>query len=480
MSADTRVDLVVLGAGPAGINAAITAASHGLSVVLVEQNHAAGGQVFRPMPAQFRALPHHKPSAELKLGDELREKLKHSNVQARFSHTVWNISPGFRVDAVGPDGPVHWDCQAVIAAGGTTERVVPFPGWTLPGVLGLAAATIMLKSQNMLPGKNTLVAGCGPLLAAVGAGIVKGGGIVAALVDASPKSTWLKSAPSLLSRPDLIWQGLTWLGKIKSTGAPVLSAHAIERVEQDGEQLRATLAPVDAQRRFILGAPKKTILVDTVVVGNGLVPGTDITRALRATHEFVNELGGWVPLIDDYCRTSVSKLYSAGDSCGISGAAAAIHHGELAGLAVAHDLGKLDEANFFDLTRKVQPRLARAQSFGRTMGALMALPPKQVESIEPSTIICRCEDVTRREIDDAVSSGAGDMNQVKAWTRCGMGPCQGRSCGDVAASLVALKLGSREKAGWFSGRAPMRPVSLEQLTGNYEYDDIPVPKAAPL
>jgi thioredoxin reductase/bacterioferritin-associated ferredoxin len=480
MSANIKVDVLVLGAGPAGINAAVAAARHGLTVVLVDQNHAAGGQVFRPIPAQFQLNATHQPSPELKLGDEQRQKLKQSNVQVYASHTVWNVSPGFRVDAVGPDGPVHWDCQAVIAAGGTTERVVPFPGWTLPGVIGLAAATIMLKSQNMVPGNNTLVAGCGPLLAAVAAGIIKGGGTVAGVIDASSKSAWLKSTPKLLSRPDLMMQGVKWLTLVRKTGAPLLSSYAIEKVEQDGALLRATIAPVDAQRRFIHDAPRKTLMADTIVVGNGLVPGTDVTRALRATHTFINELGGWVPLIDDYCRTSVASLYAAGDGCGISGAAAAIHHGELAGLTVARDLGKLDEQAFKPLADQVRRQLSKAQTFGQAMGALMALPPLQVETIAPDTIVCRCEDITRQEIDDAVSQGAADMNQVKAWTRCGMGPCQGRTCGDVAASLVALKLGGREQAGYFTGRAPMRPVSLEQLTGDYEYTDIALPKAAPL
>src|SRR5690606_5653412 len=160
---------------------------------------------------------------------------------------------------------------------------------------------------------------------------------------------------------------------------------------------------------------------------------------LRASHTFINELGGWVPLIDDDCRTSVANLYAAGDGCGISGAAAAIHHGELAGLTVAHDLGKLAEASFVSLANQVRRQLTKAQTFGRAMGAMMPLPPQQAETIAPDTIVCRCEDITRQEIDDAVSQGALDMNQVKAWTRCGMGPCQGRTCGDIAASLVALK-----------------------------------------
>src|SRR5690606_24919542 len=147
--------------------------------------------------------------------------------------------------------------------------------------------------------------------------------------------------------------------------------------------------PVDAQRRFIPNAQRKTILADTIVVGNGLVPGTDTTRALRAAHSFVNELGGWVPQVDDYCRTSLPNLYAAGDGCGISGAAAAIHHGELAGLTVAHDLGKLAEASFVSLANQVRRQLTKAQTFGRAMAAMMALPPQQAETIAPDTIVCR-------------------------------------------------------------------------------------------
>lgn len=474
---DKDVDLVVLGAGPAGVNAAITANRHGLKVVLVDQNHAAGGQVFRPMPETFTPSGGSAAPGE---GDELRQRLARSQVRVYFNHTVWNVSTDLRVDAVGPDGPVHWRCRALVVASGTTERVVPFPGWTLPNVMGLAAATILLKSQKMLPGADTLVAGCGPLLTAVAAGIVDGGGKVAALVDAAPRSAWLKASPAMVSRPDLMWQGVKWLAQIKTAGIPIFSAHAIEKVEAVDGRLRATLAPVDSDRR-IGGGERHAVHADAVVVGNGLVPGTDVTRLLRAEHTFNRKLGGWVAVTDEYCRTSVPGLYAAGDGCGISGAAAAIHHGEHAGLAVAHDLGSLDEHSFEREAAAVQRRLSKARRFGQAMGALMALPSRQVETIAPDTVVCRCEDVTRAEIDAAVAGGARDMNQLKAWTRCGMGPCQGRSCGDVAAELAALKAGcGRSEVGFFTGRAPLRPVSLEQLTGDYDYADIPLPKAAPL
>lgn len=126
---DNEVDVVVLGAGPAGVNAAVAAARHGLKVVLVDQNHDAGGQVFRPMPPGFAPSGNSSATRE---GDELRRHLAHSRVLAFFNHTVWNVSTGLRVDAVGPDGPVHWQCRALVLASGTTERVVPFPAGLCP------------------------------------------------------------------------------------------------------------------------------------------------------------------------------------------------------------------------------------------------------------------------------------------------------------------------------------------------------------
>src|SRR5690606_7111994 len=196
--------------------------------------------------------------------------------------------------------------------------------------------------------------------------------------------------------------------------------------------------PVDGGRRFCEGQ-RLTVYADAVVVGNGLVPGTDVTRLLRAEHVFVRRLGGWVVVADEYCRTSIPGLFAAGDGCGVSGSAAAILHGQLAGLSVVHELGRLDRAALERAAEPVQRRLKRASGFGQAMGALMALPAPQVETITPDTIVCRCEDVTRAEIDAAGSGGARDMNQLKAWTRCGMGPCQGRSCGDIAAELAALQ-----------------------------------------
>ncbi len=481
MSDPLARDLIVIGAGPAGARAALRARACGLSVLLVDENHDAGGQVWRPLPAGFSRRDEANPSSEARDGDALRGELRAAGVECLFGHKVWNIGTDLRTDIIGPAGSLSWRPRAVLAATGTTERVVPFPGWTQPRVIGLAAATILLKSQHMVPGARTVVAGSGPLLLAVAAGILKAGGEVAAVVDLASRGEWLRTLPSLMGRPDLLRQGLQWQWRLRAHGVPIHYRHAIRTVSKSGEGFSVRIGAVSAD-----GAPRqgddrvRVLQADAVAVGNGLVPGTDVTRLLRARHRYAHASGGWIAQADADGRTSVRGLYVAGDGAGIAGAAAAGAHGEIAALACALDLGAIDACAHARERAPLAARWARSARFGRAMAGLMALRGGAIDGMAPEAVVCRCEDVTRAEIDAAVRQGARDMNQLKAWTRCGMGPCQGRTCGDVAGALVAARVGGREAAGCFTGRAPLRPVSLAEVAGDYTYADIPIPKAAPL
>ena len=474
------VDVLVIGAGPAGARAALRARACGLDVLLVDENPDAGGQVWRPLPPGFARVLGSTPSTEARDGDALRAELRRAGVACLFGHKLWNVGTSLRADLIGPEGSMSWQPRALIVATGTTERVVPFPGWTLPGVIGLAAATILLKSQNMLPGRRTLVAGTGPLLMAVATGILKAGGEVAAVLDLASQGDWLRTLPSLAARPDLLWQGLQWQARLRAAGVPILYRHGIRSVEVAGPGFNICTQRVDAGGQPISGDAAPMFEADAVTVGHGLVPGTDVTRLLRARHRYAAGLGGWVADADADGRTSVAGLYVAGDGAGIAGAAAAGAHGELAALACAHDLGRLGAASHARERDRLQASWRKSARFGHAMAGLMALRDGAVAGIAPDTVVCRCEDVTRAEIDAAARDGARDMNQLKAWTRCGMGPCQGRSCGDVAGALLAIHAGSREAVGCFTGRAPLRPVSLAEVAGDYTYADIPIPKAAPL
>ncbi|HBF31101.1 NAD(P)/FAD-dependent oxidoreductase [Rhizobium sp.] len=471
-------DVIVIGAGPAGAEAALSASRSGLSVVLVDEAPAAGGQVYRAPPVSFSNMA---ATPESQAGDALRQRLSQSSVDARFGHAVWSVSPGLRVDALAKAGPVSWQSRAVIVATGAQERVVPFPGWTLPGVIGLAGATILLKSQHVLPGCRTLVAGQGPLLLAVAAGILKAGGSVAGVVDLSSRGDWLSQGRAFLGRPDLAARGAGWLSKLLLARVPLYHRHAVQKAERQGEgEIAVTIGPVDQRGAPIKSDLMQTLIVDCLAVGNGLTASTDVTRLLRAEHCFDEARGGWFPRIDQKFRTTVPGLYAVGDGAGIAGAAAAVSNGTLAGLAVAHDLGVLSEDAFATQSEPLHEDAVGALRFGRAMANLMALKPGQVEGISQDAVVCRCEDVTRRDIEQACTEGARSVNQLKAWTRCGMGPCQGRICGDIASALMAHLTDTSPRSGMFTGRTPFRPLPLAHLVESVDYSELKLPPPAPL
>lgn len=454
-------DVVVIGGGPAGMAAATRASSLGLRTALIEESAALGGQVYRPMPG--KAGP----------GDALRNELRASETTILLEHAVWNLSDGYHVDVIGAHGTERLEARALILATGTHERFVPVKGWTLPGVIGLGAATVLMKSQQILPGRDVVVAGVGPLLLVAASMILEAGGRVAALVDLNGVGDWAARAPAMLSRPDLVWQGSRWWSRLLRSKTPVFRRHVVTEIEGEDDVRAVQLAPVDGDWSPSFGA-RRTIAADAVCIGYGLCPSTDMTRLLEVPHRFAPELGGWVPELDDDYRTTKEGLYVVGDAAGVQGVTVAPLSGEIAALAAARALSGIEH----DAT-SLRRDLRRASRFGRAMSALTRMRAGLVTSVAPDTIVCRCEDVTRQQIDDAVAAGCGDINQVKAATRCGMGPCQGRMCGDAAASIIATTVGSRERIGQLTARPPFRPVATKALTGTFDYDDIIMAERAP-
>jgi NADPH-dependent 2,4-dienoyl-CoA reductase/sulfur reductase-like enzyme len=472
-----QADCLVLGAGPAGTEAALAASEAGLDVVLIDEQADAGGQGWRALLMGL-TIPRKGPDAEA--GDELRGRLAASHVDRKLGRRVWSVGGAFRLDAVGPDGAEAYEAPRLIAATGAHERVVPFPGWTLPGVIGLAGATVLLKAQAVLPGRRVVVAGTGPLLFAVAAAIIAKGGTVGAIVDMDSRLAWAKRLPGLARRFDLLKEGLGWTWSILGARVPFLAGHGVRSATGDTEVEAVIVGPVDADGAPT-GGPERTFACDALAVGHGLVPGGEVPKILRAAHLFDRLRGGFIPERDAYGRTTIENLYACGDGTGIRGARPSAAAGRLAGLAAAHDADRLDAAAFAALAEPALQALADYRPFADAVAGAMALKPAQVAAIDPATVVCRCEDVTRAEIDAAVDAGAGDINQMKHFTRCGMGPCQGRMCGDVAAELVAQRRGvTREAVGFWTQRVPLRPVSFDTMIGTFDYADIPIPPPAPL
>lgn len=443
-------DVMVLGAGPAGMAAAATAA-RGARVLLLDEQPQAGGQVHRAPPAGFRP----PASPDSRRGARLRAALAASGAVHLPDRQVWFAEPGFRLHAIGPEGPETHAAPRLILATGATERIIPVPGWTLPGVIGLAAATVLLKAQGVLPGRRVVVAGTGPLLYAVAAAILEAGGEVAAVADAAPAAAWRAALPALAWQPALLARGLGWRARLARARVPLLRGHAVTALHGTQVLEEVEVAPLG-------GGPARRFAAEACALGHGLTPETGLARLLGAKHLYRAEAGGWIAETDRGLATSVPGLFVAGDAAGIAGAAAAEARGRRAGLAA--------------LGRPV-PAPGRAERFGAAMAKLMQPPPALLAAIPPETVICRCEGVTRAAVEAALAAGARDANQVRNWTRCGMGPCQARLCGEALAGLVALRRGGREAAGQLTARAPLRPVSCGVLIG--EFDDAAPAGAGP-
>ena len=469
---DYEQDLIVIGAGPAGLSAAATASEHNLKVTLIDDAPIAGGQIYRAAPREWEPSLPESPDQDLAEGNRLRKLLSNSNVTHLTNHAVWAVAPGFEIRAVSGSQETQLSAKRLIVCSGVTERIIPFPGWTTPGVIGLAASTNLLKSQQLLPGETPVIAGSGPLLYAVADAIISSGGKPAAIADLNGFSDWLLSLPKLFASPSLLVRGLIWRTRIFRAGVPVFYRHHVARVQGDECVEAVQLIPIDKGGTPLPNKKIKKIDSGSLIVGHGLVPSLEITRLLKAEHAYRPDRGGWIPEIDQFQRTSVPGLYVAGDCSGVSGAKTAALSGAIAGLRASFDVGVISEDTFRSHYRNIENKRNQAERFGKEMGKLMATRPGLLNGLEPDTIVCRCEDITFSQIENALNAGAADCNEVKAWTRCGMGPCQGRTCGETVAEIVSKHVGSREKAGFWTTRVPLRPCPIDVLAPDCSYDEI--------
>lgn len=473
-------DVAVLGAGPAGAEAACVASDLGLRTVIIDEAAAAGGQVYRaPAARGNKPDPHHSQ------GDTLRRRLEASHATRRLGERVWDISrtstgdsQSYELSMIGARGLESVQARSLIVATGATERFYPRPGWTLPGVVGLAAATILLKSSRIFPGSNVVVAGAGPLLSLVAHLIIEAGGRVAAIVDVSPFKEWTDLVPRMAARPDLLFRGLVWQLEVARKKIPVYRGFDVTRVLGETGVEGVEIARIETSERS--GSQEHAVIkADALCLGYGLTPATEVYRLLGANHIFDPARGGWIPELDTAQRTSVPNLYGAGDGAGLLGAAAAPLTGSLAALTAATDLGKLPSPTYVAKADRLHSQLAKASRFGAAMAYVARPRPSLVKSIPDATIVCRCEDITAGELRGAIEAGAKTINALKFATRCGMGPCGGRMCAEAASALMECKGIDRVRIGQFTARPPLRPISLGAVTGDFEYSDIPLPEPAP-
>jgi thioredoxin reductase len=468
-------DIAIVGAGPAGANAAIAASDQGCSVIVIDEQSKAGGQVWR---AKSAAIVNAPSSPETAAGNTLRDALQASSAIHMNDARVWQIErdgDGWAIHVLISGQTQKILAKALVLANGAREYVQPIPGWTTPGVIGLAGATALIKQDLTLPGQRTVVAGTGPLVFFVASEIRRLGGTVAAIVTPNSRSEWLRALPSMASRPDLMWRGAIWMADLILARVPILYGHTVSEVAGHDQ-----VSAVQVCKLGVGGVPTtemRTITTDSVCLGNGLIPAIEAAQLAGALVENKPELGGWVPKVDNEGKTEVSGLFICGDGAGIRGAAAAEIHGKLAGFSAANYIGNNTSADRFGLQRQY----ARAVRFGMAMTAL-SMPKSGIENLTTQqTIMCRCESLTREEITKEIATGAQSTIAVKSGLRAGMGPCGGKFCQIAIARLIATTdVRSEADVPPPTPRPPLRPVPTSALAGDFDYDDLPIPKTAPL
>ena len=470
-----QCELLVVGAGPAGLAAATTAAQQGISTIVLDEQAAPGGQIYRAITST--------PIRQRKIlgddywhGESLLEPFKQSGAQYIPGATVWAVAQmtvadatqGFEVgySVAGEARMLH--AKQIVLATGAQERPFPIPGWTLPGVITAGAAQILLKSSGIVPGKGTVLAGCGPLLYLIAWQYLNAGIKVDALLDTTPPGRLgkaLRHVWGFLTSPYLV-KGLKLLREVKAQVRIVKGVTALEALAGHAPNDQALQSV-----RFTAGGRTETLAASQLLLHQGVIPNINLAQAVGVEQQWNELLLCWEPKVDAWGGTNVAAVSIAGDGGGIAGALAAEQRGRLSALQVAHQLGKMTAAQRDAASAAPRAALTRAVQ-GREFFDTLYQAPEQFRLPTGDTIVCRCEEITAAQVRETVSLGCPGPNQMKSFLRCGMGPCQGRFCSVTVTELIAQERKvTAQEVGHYRLRFPTKPLTLGELAALPQTDD---------
>lgn len=473
-----HADLLVIGAGPAGLAAAVTAALGGLRVTLLDAGPGLGGQYWRhPEPgagAELRSSTrryHHDLRTYAALTDSVARLAERGAVAYRPNHQVWTAAvatEGFvahavdrsvdRGDARAEPRALRYTGSRLLVATGAYDRQLPFEGWDLPGVFSAGGLQALLKGNGVRAGSRVVIGGTGPFLLPVAVGLAQAGAEVAAVCEASSGAGWLRQGHALAGVPGKLVEGAEYAADLARYRIPLRPRTAIIAARGDRRVEEVTTARLSAQGAVVPGS-QRTLVADTVGVGWGFAPQLDLALTLGC--ELTGSAdGNEVVVVDAGQRTSVPGVSAAGEVCGVGGAVLALREGQLAAEAVLADSGREPVTDAADLER-VRRLVTAHRAFATAMHTAHPLPPRWGAQVGDDVTVCRCEEVTAGAVRAAVDAGAGDARQVKQLTRAGMGWCQGRMC---AAGVECLVRSTRPDTR--SADAPLRVAASERLIAN--------------
>ncbi len=453
--------ILIIGAGPAGTRAAELLAARGLAPVVVDEALASGGQIYRRQPPGFRrpakqryGFEAAKAEALHRSFDELRDQIDY-----RPDTGVWSIEDNTAF-AFGPNGVGRIPFSGLLLCTGGVDRVLPIPGWTLPGAYTLGGSQIALKAQGCAIGKRTAFIGSGPLLYLVAYQYAHAGAEVAAVLDTAGMSDALPVIPGLLAGGKTFLKGMWYQNWLRFNGHHL--KRGVRPIAIEGSERVTGL-----RYRTAFGGERR-VDCDAVAIGWGVKPECQLAELAGCEMRFDAIARQWLPQCDAEGRSSAAGVYLAGDGAGVMGADAAEYRGELAALALLADRGEVVNNSRREV---LKARLRRLQRFRVALERALPYPEGWAASLPDDTIVCRCEGVTAGDIRQSQSLDTEEINRAKAFTRVGMGRCQGRMCGIAAAEILAhAKDVPLAEVGRLRGQAPVKPLHVG-IAGKAAEDD---------
>ena len=464
-------DVVVIGAGPAGLAAAAQASLYSDNVVLLDSQARLGGQYWRhgyrdEQPGGPAPKSHH----DWGVFDQLRSQIRTVEAAGKlrvFSGT--NVVSAFR----GEDGQFHVHiaqsdevrtpdrgCDGVIRTGkvilcaGAYDRQLPVDGWTLPGVMTAGGVQAFVKTQYEVPGKRVLIAGTGPFLLAAAATVIEAGGEVAAVCEFNRLTNWAPRGIVGAAVPKKLLEGVEYAQVLAKHRVPYLTSTAVKQIHGHDKVSAVLTSRVDGNGRFVPGTDRYFDHVDIVGLGWGFVPQVELVKQLGAKTR-IDVDGSVVGIVDAHQRSSVEGLYLAGEVTGVAGAAAAVAEARIAG---QHAAGATDS--------QVRDRftVARHRTFAQAMHSAHPTPEDWTTQQPSNVVVCRCEEVTVGDLESiAADTSARDLRSVKGLSRAGMGYCQGRVCGSALRQFCAQAGAAEEDAAVISKRPIANPLTTDRI-----------------
>ena len=455
-------DFVVIGAGPAGLRAALTAAHRGAEVTVIGEDPVHGGQIFRQLTPPLQTQGHVMEIQNSRILDDLQKDLVKTGILFMNKTVVWGIFED-RVIAFDKSHKSLIKSKKILIAEGAYEAPVAFPGWPLPGVMTLGGIQILLKSQGIIPSGKMIVAGTGPLLFYTASQLIQNGADVQAVLEASSLNQWMKWTMRLWRAPGIFGKGLKYMNILRKHRVPIHYSAIPMEAKGDDCLKEVTFVRADNQWSPIPGS-EKTMPVDLLCLNFGFIPSTQFSHMAGCQHICDPQIRGWIPKMDSRYETSVEGIYVAGDCAGIGGVKKAVLEGELVGNEVARHLGLLSDAEADKHLSVLQKKIRGHSWYQRFLKNIYSFRPGLLELLTDRTIICRCEEVLFGEISRLVENRLCNLEEMKLQSRAGMGRCQGRFCYPTLLGIFSKSLSKNELCSQdFTARIPVKPFPLESL-----------------